>query len=726
MRRALEIVAGLAMVFLAGELLARGSQPLPAGGNPGDAVAVADAGPLDGGAARVVDGGDAGARDGDGDGDGGVADAAVPAEVPAGGGWLPPRPAAVPPVTPEAVGPRYDDDAALPAHAAPVASYTWRVSLDPVKHELTGKGQIVWKNASSVPQRELWLHMYLNAFKNEGTVMLRSPASGFRGTQPLSDWGWIALRRLHARELDADLLAGADKHSPGDPADETDIRVPLPREVAPGASLTLDVEFAAHLPSVTIRTGWSGSFHMVAQWFPKLARLDPDGTWAHFPFHRFSEFAANFGSYDVTIDVPEAYVVGATGRLDSEARADGRVTRRYLQDDVHDFAFTAWDRFQEMKETMDGVEVRCLYPPGYDAAARVQLDVVKKSMAHLGAAFGRYPYGTLTVVHPPDHAGEAGGMEYPTLITTGGAWWLVRSGTRPIEVVTVHELAHQWFYGLVATDEMRFPFLDEGFTTWAEVDAMEAIFPRTSAAGLPGVRLGLDSMYRSFSLTVARDERIARAAPEFPRGLDYGALVYARTATVLSSLSNVYGREEMRRAVGRYARRYRFEHPQPEHFLAAVAEVLGDEAATAARRALLEGGWVDYAVEEASTWPTVGRRGLFGDPPEERVDTATHPPWSGQAVLRRHGTVALPVDVDLVGSDGTRQRTRWESGQDTLRLQWSGTSALGWVVVDPEHRVLLDLDLANNGQAVGRRGTTLRVLDRASFFAGAVLHAVMP
>jgi hypothetical protein len=703
----LEILAGLALVLLAGEILARGQQPQPGGSAP-------DAGVLDGGAPLAADAGaDAGASGVSSDA--GAADAAP-------GGWLPPPPV----VVPEPVGPRYDDDAALPAHAAPVASYTWRVSLDPVKHELSGKGQIVWKNASSVPQRELWLHLYLNAFKNEGTIMLRTPASGFRGAQPLSDWGWISLRRLHARELDADLLATADKHSPGEPGDETDIRVPLPREVAPGATLTLDVEFEAHLPSVTIRTGWSGTFHMVAQWFPKLARLDPDGAWAHFPFHRFSEFSANFGSYDVTIDVPEAYVVGATGRLDSESRADGKVTRRYLQEDVHDFAFTAWDRFQDRSETMEGVQVRCLYPPGYDAAARVQMDVVRKSLAHFNAAFGRYPYGTLTVVHPPDSAVEAGGMEYPTLITTGGAWWAVHSGTRPVEIVAVHELGHQWFYGMVATDEMRFPFLDEGINSWAEVDAMEAIFPRTSAASLPGLRLGLDAVYRGFSLAVARDEVIARSAPEFPRGIDYGALVYARTAMVLQSLGNVYGQAELRKAVGRYARRYRFEHPRPEHFIAALGDVLGAEAAAAASSALLQGGWVDYAVEEATTWPTTGTRGLFGDPPTEKVDSATHAPWSGQAVLRRHGAVALPVDVELVGSDGTRQRTRWEAGEATLRVQWSGTSALGWVVVDPEHRVLLDLDLANNGRAVERAGTTLRALDRASFFAGALLHAVMP
>jgi len=192
------------------------------------------------------------------------------------------------------------------------------------------------------------------------------------------------------------------------------------------------------------------------------------------------------------------------------------------------------------------------------------------------------------------------------------------------------------------------------------------------------------------------------------------------------TLANVYGKELVRRAIGRYARRYRFEHPGPEDLLTAIQEVIGAEAAAAARVALLEGGWVDYVVEDAASWPGAAPRGLFGDPPASTPPAGEVPPHTGYALLRRHGTVALPVDVNLVSENGAVERVRWEASEATKRLPWSGASPLAYVVIDPDQRVLLDLALANNARAVRRAKRARYVLERASFYAGALMHAVVP
>src|SRR5262249_6363896 len=140
------------------------------------------------------------------------------------------------------------------------------------------------------------------------------PIGSGRGSEPVADWGYIDVRTLVARELDGvDLWPKADKTSPGDLEDETDIRVPLPREIAPGETLTLDAEWDTKMPSIVERSGYAGVFYLVAQWFPKVARLDESGEWRHFPFHHLSEFFSDFGTYDVTIDVPAGVIVGATG-----------------------------------------------------------------------------------------------------------------------------------------------------------------------------------------------------------------------------------------------------------------------------------------------------------------------------------------------------------------------------------------------------------------------------
>lgn len=640
------------------------------------------------------------------------------------------RPTAAPvAVSPGPLDERWDDDATLPRHAEPVASYILSARLDPATHDIDGVGTIVWKNASRVPQRELWLHLYLNAFKNERTVYMGTSGAGFRGGSRLSDWGSIAVRRLHARELEADLwpppaaVAGA-----GVGEDETDVRVPLPREIAPGESLTLDVAFRSHLPSISLRTGHYGGFHMAAQWFPKLARLEPDGHWAHFPLSRFSEFYADFGSYDVTVDVPAGVVVGATGVRASLVEAGGRAVARYVQDDVHDFAFAAWDGFREKSARSEGgVELRCLFPAGYERAAEVELEAARFGLAHLGQAYGRYPYATLTIVHPPSGADEAGGMEYPTLITTGGPWYAPWTPVRFLEAVTLHELGHQWFYGLVATNENQSPFLDEGVTSYAEVEAMEALYPGTSVGEALGLRVGLPAAHRLGALSAAHNGSIAQPADRFATGSDYGALVYSRTATLLATLSRTYGPDRMRRALGRYARSQRFEHPGPESLLAAIGEGLGAEAEVAARAAIFEGGWVDYAVESIASNRAAAPAGVFGDPahPSPAPAPTGESGFLGDVLVRRRGTLVLPVEVALTSADGTVTRVVWGAKQSWAHLPYAGTSALISAEIDPRPSILLDANLLDN--AVGAEGVLApRVLEIGAFVASALVHAVAP
>src|SRR5262249_26609534 len=151
-------------------------------------------------------------------------------------------------------------------------------------------------------------------------------------------------------------------------------------------------------------------------------------------FHHLSEFYADFGRYDVTVETPDDMIVGATGQATGEERVGNRLRRRFVQDDVHDFAFAASRSYRELKATGEGgVAIRVLYPPGHDRAAAVELESARFGLSHLGEAYGRYPYATLTLVHPPEGAEEAGGMEYPTLITTGGPWYLPWTGARFLE-----------------------------------------------------------------------------------------------------------------------------------------------------------------------------------------------------------------------------------------------------------------------------------------------------
>jgi hypothetical protein len=641
-------------------------------------------------------------------------------DLPAPGAADPGAPAAA--VATPLAGPAYDDDVALPPHADDIADYTLRATLDPEAHTVHGEGTITWRNTSTQPARELWLHLYLNAFKNERSAFFRERVGG-RGSEPPEDWGWIDVRKLvlHAGDsAPVDVWPTAELHRPGDD-DETDARVPLARAIQPGETVELDVVFDDRLPIVVERTGYRGHYHMVGQWFPKVARLEADGTWAHFPFHHLAEFYADYGTYDVTLNVPQAYVLGATGPIVEWHVADGRRIERHVQSDVHDFAWTAWDAWQTARETIDGVEVTLLYPRGFTRMAQRELATLRFALPYYSAHYGRYPYKVLTVVHPQQDAAESGGMEYPTFITTGFSSWMTPPGLLAPEIVTIHEMGHQWFYGLVGTNELAWPFLDEGLNQFAG---------EGSGLDIAGLTVSDAALNAVGGNRGVHDEPVAQPANAFTTGANYGDLVYARTASVVETLRRVYGDEPVMRAMGRYARRFRYQHPGPDQLIAVFEEVLGARVAATLRTALFEKGWVDYVVD--GVWANGATRaaGMFDrDGQREKVEHDEHEAkeWDNVVLVRRRGTLSFPVDVDLLLTDGTTRHEHWDGEGESRRFSWHGTSAVRAAVIDPHDRVMVDMNLENNrGAAEGRGGGGGSTLERTTYWMQLALQAVSP
>ncbi len=600
---------------------------------------------------------------------------------------------------PRPLGPADDDDAHLATRATPVASYRLEARYQPSTRRLQGSGTITWVNQSRVAVSELYVHLYLNAFKNDATLFLRSPYGAGRSGRHAREYGYIDVRSLKARQFAGEeLWAKADTHSPGDPADQTDIRVPLPQPVDPGAGLTLELEFEAQLPGIVERTGVSGDFTLGGQWFPKLARLEPEGTWKHFAFHPQSEFYADYGDYDVTLEVPAGTAVTATGQRVADDTLGGRRRLRFQQDSVHDFAWCAWKGAVEEHASIDGVQLTLLYPPGRRAARDATWAALQFGLPHYSRAYGRYPYPTLSVVHPPEEARDAGGMEYPTFITTGGPWYATW-GSRAIEMVTLHELGHQWFYGLLASNEHEAPFLDEGLNSWAEARALEEAYGPGSLFAFGHFTLSSRELQRALALYRGHDEVVASAAHEFSTFSTLGALAYSRTSTILATLGGVWGEERLARALGRYARAYRFQHPTARHFLSAIRDELGEAAAQQLERALFDRGWVDYSVTDLSNARATEPAGVF-DGPQGRETRLAAPasarPYQGRVLVRRHGSLRFPVDVELTGEDGSVLMRHWDGQQAWQALEWPGPSRLVRAVVDPERRIALDQDRRND------------------------------
>jgi hypothetical protein len=366
---------------------------------------------------------------------------------------------------------------------------------------------------------------------------------------------------------------------------------------------------------------------------------------------------------------------------------------------VHDFAWTAWPGFERRDERIAGVDVHLLYPPGHGLNAERTLEAVRFALPHFSDRYGTYPYPDLTVVHPPAHAASAGGMEYPTLITTGGPWhqayW-----SRAVELVTIHELGHQWFYGLVATNEPRWPFLDEGLNSYAEIVASEAMFGVASAGSLGGLEVSETALHRAGMLLGLHDSPIARPASEFVDFAELGGLVYSRTALLFRTIGKVYGPERLEQALRLYTARYRFEHPGPEELLSTLEEVLGADAAANVRGALFQGQGVNYSVRElrsvrrpqpadaSSTGSGGARDGLA--PPKAAVES--------RVVLHREGDLRFPVHAVLVTSGGERITHLWDGvGRDEI-ITHVGSDPVISARVDPDDAILIDENLLDNAR----------------------------
>lgn len=596
------------------------------------------------------------------------------------------------------------------AGAQSVASYRVFASLDPDRHRVAATAIIRWQNPSLVPTDELYLHAYLNAFAHPRTRFLRTGSRGRRFSVALAAPGGLALTRLVARELgNVDLLPQVAAYSPGDPDDATDLRIQLPAPIAPGAMLTLDLDFQANLPALVERSGYSGSFHAVTQWFPKLAYRDRDGTWHHFPYAPLAEFSSDFGDYDVTLDVPSNFVVAAPGVASVEPAAPNRRRERYCVGNAHDFAWFAWDRFVLTKARAGVVELRHYASSEQTANAIATLDAARWGLDYFGVLLGPYPYESLTIVHPPDRALAAGGMEYPQLIATGGSWLLPYLGFRATQAVAMHELAHQWFYGIVASDEYLDPVLDEGLASWAESKALDARFGIGSTYDSNWFRFTEAATRRVQARKYSRSGPLALTAGEFADFPALSARIYSRFPTLLETLERVYGHETIVAAIRAYVEQYWFGHPTPRDFLAAVGPHLPARAVDTLSRALFTDGWVDFAVTRITS-----------------TQTDAPPVYANRILIERHGTLDLPVQLEVVFSDGRRARRQVDSVSSSSWIDWPDPSPIVAATLDPDHRITIDDNLDNQTLRIAKRPVSIRLAAALHHLLSAILSLGWP
>jgi hypothetical protein len=643
--------------------------------------------------------------------------------------------------------PRFDAGPALrgggPPRSPRTASYKIEARLDPARHQIVASETLTWTNPGQSAVDTLPFHLYLNAFKNEQSLFMRSSRGESRNARASdTGWGYIQIDAVH---VGGDDLTGKLRLPAGAGADETVIELPLAQPVEPGATVEVAFQFTDQLPEVFARTGYKGEFHMIGQWFPKIGvRVGTPGAerWECQPMHANTEFFADFGTYDVALTVPSTHTVAATGILTNAVEAGhGLRTLTYHAEDVHDFAWMA-DPYMEVltgqAHLADGgtVEVRVYYRPEQLAFARRHLDAGIGAIEKFSAMFVPYPWPIMSVIDPPpDAADGAGGMEYPTLVTTSGDWVLWSPGIRVPEYTTVHEVGHNWFQGLLASNEAEEAWLDEGVNEWADAHAMAEIYgPRGSLIDWMGWQAELSAATRAMDVSrLPVPSPIATAAYAFVDSSAYGEASYPMTARALATLEHTVGSQRFMAAMKTYARTFAFRHPTGRDLFATLAHELDQDLGWYFGPVFHEVGQLELALRSAKCWPSHDARGVFGDGAARKTKTEREAPatgnWTCEVVVQNTGVIHVPVEIELKFADGSTTRPRPWDDRGTgnwERFVVERSSKLTEVWLDPDGKITLDNPTRHHYRIDGDGAAALRASAWFGWFTQTVMQVVGP
>ena len=663
----------------------------------------------------------------------------------------------------------------------PPAAIAYRIDarLDPATRALRGTEEIRWTNTTGATLAALPLHLYLNAFAHQRTTWLSEEQIGRFDTvddliaEEPDPWGWIEAKSIvdRAAEGERPLSWRFVQPDDGNPLDRSLAEVTLAAPLAPGETVTLAIAFEGRLPYPIARTGGARDFFLIAQWYPKIGVPG-----AARQFHSTTEFFADFADYDVTFRVPSGWLVGASGRPAAPpAPGDGGlVAHRFVQRAVHDFALVAGSNLAEAtsrctpKGGGPAVDVRYVFPRGLEALVPRWQRATDAALDTLSAGVGPYPYDHLTEVFPPSWAQETAGMEYPTFFTGDAAdladLRFPAAGLRFQEGTLVHEFAHEYFYGLIASNEQEEAYLDEGFATYWQGRAMEALFGGDESSS---VLLGRPLLRGGFGRLAlgSGGEKVTEPIVRSPSWLyapgTLGLQVYIRVGQTLTTAERLFGREAIDRVFRAFYRRWVFRHPTFADFVAVAREEAGEpmaafltEAFTAARqpdfavgsvkvsrweaplgrvpgkaaplevtRATREEHAAALAPEEARetdgavfveiadpgwTRPAGVSPGGIARRRLEAVKGAPEPDYEPEAGVLHESRVRvtgpawqhLPVALEFRFADGAAVTDAWDGRSPWRAYRFLRAAPLVSARVDPKGRIAIDPDELNDGRRV--------------------------
>ena len=511
--------------------------------------------------------------------------------------------------------------------------YKMDVDMNVKDYNYTGKQKLVYTNNSPDTLNQVFYHLYFNAFQPGSEMDVRSlniadpdRRVGDRISKLSSEE--IGFLKVNSLTQDGSALtyevAG------------TVLEVTLAKPIEPGQSVTFDMDFNGQVPVQIRRSGRNNAEGVelsMTQWYPKMAEYDFEG-WHADPYMA-REFFGVWGDFEVNITIDADYTIGGTGYLQNPAEVGhgyqlpnqktmkpkkGKYTWHFIAPKVHDFTWTAdKDYIHDMIKGENGVELHFFYKNNPDIIENWKNLQPKTAdlLAYYNEHIGQYPYKQYSVIQGGD-----GGMEYAmcTLITGERSFGSLVG-------VTAHEMAHSWFQFLLASNEAKHEWMDEGFTSYISDEAMNVVMDQKK----PNPQAGNYQSY--FRLATSGIEQPQTTyADHYERNAAYGASAYSKGAVFLSQLGYIIGKENLDKTIKKYFQDFKFKHPYPNDIKRTAEKVSG-----------MQLDW--YLVDWTQTTNTID----YGIKSVEEIDGKT------QVTLERIGLIPMPIDFYVTNADDSQE-----------------------------------------------------------------------
>jgi len=431
--------------------------------------------------------------------------------------------------------------------------YTINAVFDEENMMLRGEQKTYYQNTSNKAIKDIYFHLYANAFKNnnsapfEPSEMVKAYPNGF-------DEGWIKLNRVMEgnKKVSHKVLGEGN----------TNLRVTPNTPIKPGESIELTMDFELKLPNSVGRMGYGENTVNIANWYPILSVLDKNG-WNLEPYYSIGDpFYSDVAEYHITMTIPEKYELATTGNILKSSIKDNKKTYRIHANNVRDFTMILSENFIIDRGNVDGTEVISYTIDGLKDKEALKYGM--DSLEIFNRLFGKYPYEQLSIVASDFFIG---GMEYPNLVMISQSLYEINENF-PLEYVIAHEVAHQWWYGIIGNNEITEPWLDEALTEYATLMYFEEKYGDKIEKEV--YEQMIKAQYENFAVGSSKEEGILRSLKEFDSALEYSSIVYSKGAMFIKELRDQMGDEAFIKALREYFETYKFKNATTEDFYSII------------------------------------------------------------------------------------------------------------------------------------------------------------